>query len=90
MANGDDIPVRWGEFRRHEEEAKHGYERISTLEAEVMGDDKTGRPSLRIELMSMIQTQNEKTRNTIKAIGIPMIVAILLGVLSALTGFHFK
>lgn len=90
MANGDDIPVTWGEFRRHEDEAKHGYERISTLEAEVMGDEKTKRPSLRVELTNMVQTQGEKTRNTIRAVGIPLLVAFIAAVVMALTGFHIK
>ena len=88
MANGEDAAVTWKDFNKHLEESKHGFERISGLEEEVMGNEKTGRPSLRIDLTSMIESQGEKTRKTLRAVGIPIIVALILGILSALTGFH--
>ena len=78
--NGDEY-VTWEEFLVVKETQQK-------IRAEVMGDEESGRPSLRVELMSLIQSQNEKTRRTIRVVGTTIAVGMFLGILEALTGFH--
>lgn len=60
MPNGSDY-VTWTAFREHEEKSDGGFDRLARLEAEVMGDQETKRPSLRVEFIREIT----KTRKTI-------------------------
>lgn len=71
--NGDS-PVTWDKYNEHLEDVKEGYARLGRLEAEVMGDLESGRPSLRHELGARI----DKTNTILKAIGIPIIIAIVV------------
>lgn len=59
---------------RHLVEAGEGFSRLSKVEAELMGDTETGRPSLRNELTSQM--------NTIRRIGITILVALVVGIVS--------
>jgi len=61
--------VDWPTYDTHLEDAKEGYERLDRLDAEVLGDKQTGRPSLRQELIGKLN----QSRN----VQIAILVAIL-------------
>jgi hypothetical protein len=62
--------VDWDTYAAHLQEAKGGFERLDKLDAEVLGDNKTGRPSLRMELSNKL----DQSRNIQAAI-----LVIILG-----------
>lgn len=88
MPNGE--YVSWEYMKAHEAKVVPLTERFLDVEAEVMGNEKSGRPSLRIELTNSIESQGKKTRTAIWTVGISFIITLVFGILSALTGFHFK
>lgn len=83
MPNGSNDYVTWPYFRKHEEEAAKGYQRIERLEAEVMGDEVTGRKSLRMEFS---ETSQNITKTIWRAVG--AVAALLVGH-AILTMFNF-
>jgi hypothetical protein len=59
------FPISWEEFNKLKKEWEQGVRRLEALEAEMMGDQRTGRPSLRVELTEQMnafaKTQSEAT-----------------------------
>jgi len=72
MGNGE--YVTWSQYDKHLEETKDGYERLSRVEAEVLGDGQSQRPSLRVELSGKI----DKTNKLITRIGYPILIALVV------------
>jgi len=66
----------------HLVEAEEGFSRLASVEAELMGDERTGRPSLRSELTGQM--------NFIKRIAITILVALIIGILGNWLGIGAK
>jgi hypothetical protein len=53
MPNGNEY-VDWDYMREHEVKTADGFARLERLEAEVLGDERAGRASLRVELSARL------------------------------------
>jgi hypothetical protein len=72
------------EFREYEEKTQEGFTRLTQLEAEVNGDDKTGRPGLRQDFNLRL----DRNRRTYIAWAIGIITEIFLLGLAVLLRSH--
>lgn len=75
MPNGSEF-VDWGYMREHEQRADKGFDRLERLEAEVIGDETTGRLSLRSELTKKLDDALLEMRKTPRAIWRSMFILI--------------
>ncbi len=76
MPNGTEY-VDWKTFNNHVDDSKEGYERLGSIEAEVMGDSDAGRPSLRMELSAKVEQATKELRKTRNSVWISLIILIL-------------
>lgn len=65
------IYVDWKYMREHEKQTREGFQRLDRIEAEMFGDDQSGRRSLREEFMLRIdqsdQSRTEQTKSLRRA-----------------------
>lgn len=79
--NGNEY-VDWETFREHCDEAKEDIARLGQVEEELMGNEVTGRASLRQEFIIGIQKEGRKNRITMISLGAALITALVLQWLS--------
>jgi len=70
--------VTKNEFENHLEDIKRGYERLNSVEEELLGNSDTGRKSLRMEFTGLIEKLTASFISEQKKTRITIIVSIIL------------